>query len=565
MSNPSLFDEELLCQNSCGQAWQASDMARTIEKNQKFGQWELKRQLGNGGNGVVWLAHDRSSNEAAIKFLTNFSGRSKAKVYARFRNEVNVVRANSDIDGILPLMDFHLPEEVTEDDIPWYAMPVAQTAEKYLEGKDFAVIIRAIVEIGETLAELHDREICHRDIKPANVLVRNERFYLADFGLVDYPDKADLTSTGEQLGAKWTIAPEMKRDSTRADGKLADVYSLAKTLWILLTGKRLGFEGQYDPGGINGLGRLNLIDTSARFMPEELRVVYTKPLDDLLKASTNDDPLQRPSMQQFVEQLTLWVDIYKDYRKQNPLQWQEVQSTLFPVMRPQRAIWEDIDSIVEVLNHLGSISNLNHMHVPDGGGVDVRGARLGQEFGTIELVLGEKKVYVVKPKRLVFENFDFDWEWNYFRLETDELEPTGLGHVIGHREELREVAPLRYVSETELEIDQWREEEDRRYLPDPRLVCRYMHGDFLILQKTSAYNSESPYTGMHDQMGTDDFREYIAQKVQLVQSLLNDEEFKKTAIENGWAVNDLIREVLREVFHKDYMERFRKNRLLSNG
>ena len=79
----------------------------------------------------------------------------------------------------------------------------------------------------------------------------------------------------------------------------------------------------------------------------------------------------------------------------------------------------------------------------------MRGARLGQEFGTIELILGGKDVYVVKPKRLVFENFDFDWEWNYFRLETDELEPTGIGHVIGSREKLREVAPMRYVSETE--------------------------------------------------------------------------------------------------------------------
>ena len=91
-----------------------------------------------------------------------------------------------------------------------------------------------------------------------------------------------------------------------------------------------------------------------------------------------------------------------------------------------------------------------------------------------------------------------------------------------------------------------------------------MHGDFLILQKTSAYNSESPYTGIHNQMGTDDFREYIAQKVQLVQSLLNDEEFKKTAIESGWAVNDLIREVLREVFHKEYMARFRSKRFLDD-
>lgn len=76
--------------------------------------------------------------------------------------------------------------------------------------------------------------------------MKNDQFFLADFGLVDDPDKADITSTGEQIGAKRTIAPEMKWSSQRADGKPADVYSLAKTLWILLTGRRDSFEGQYD-------------------------------------------------------------------------------------------------------------------------------------------------------------------------------------------------------------------------------------------------------------------------------------------------------------------------------
>ena len=42
------------------------------------------------------------------------------------------------------------------------------------------------------------------------------------------------------------MAPEMRYNAKNADGKKADVYSLAKTLWIVLTGVDYGFEGRYE-------------------------------------------------------------------------------------------------------------------------------------------------------------------------------------------------------------------------------------------------------------------------------------------------------------------------------
>lgn len=47
-----------------------------------------------------------------------------------------------------------------------------------------------------------------------------------------YPEKENLTKIKESVGAKTTIAPEMKRNAKDSDGKKADVYSLAKTLWM---------------------------------------------------------------------------------------------------------------------------------------------------------------------------------------------------------------------------------------------------------------------------------------------------------------------------------------------
>lgn len=341
-------------------------MARKITKGQEFGEWNLKEYLGEGGNGFVWLALNSQGDEAAIKLVAKMNGKEREKAYARFRIEVDVIRANNDVEGILPIIDSYLPKGIPSQ-MPWYVMPVAQPIEGYSNGKSFEIAVQAILEIGRILTTLHERGISHRDIKPANILVKNDRFYLADFGLVDYPGKSDLTSTGERIGARWTIAPEMERNASKADGKSADVYSLAKTLWILLTGRKDGFEGQYDPNGVNGLNRLGLTEPEGKgFFFEKAPLLYTKPLDDLLRESTDDDPSQRPSASQFVERLAAWMDIYKDFRKRNSLQWYDVQKKLFPIWIPQRAIWEKIEDIVEVLNYLGSTDSLNHVLLPGG-------------------------------------------------------------------------------------------------------------------------------------------------------------------------------------------------------
>ncbi|MBD2843767.1 protein kinase [Paenibacillus sp. IB182496] len=83
---------------------------------------------------------------------------------------------------------------------------------------------------------LHEKGIVHRDIKPSNIYYYNDVWVFGDFGLVDYPEKTDLTEKGESVGPKNTIAPEMKRDAINANGKPADVYSLAKTFYFIVGG-----------------------------------------------------------------------------------------------------------------------------------------------------------------------------------------------------------------------------------------------------------------------------------------------------------------------------------------
>ena len=453
---------------------------KQYKKGQEFGEWKLKTYLGGGGNGEVWKCINKKGEPGAIKLLRSV----KPKPYARFLDETTVIEQNSDVDGIIPILDKHLPED-PKDSVPFYVMPVAESSEKRLKEKSIEEKIDAILEVCNTLRELHKRGISHRDIKPPNLLIYNSRYSLADFGLVDYPDKKDISFKNEEIGAKWTMAPEMKRESSKADGLKADIYSLAKTLWIILTENTKGFDGQYSPESIIELGR---------FYKES----YTTPIDRLLASCTDNDPNSRPNIDEFILILEDWKVLNEDFHEQNQEQWFEFQQKLFPTAFPKRVIWENINDIITVLKVVCSYDNLNHMFFPNGGGLDLEDVRLSIEEGCLELDFG--LIDIVKPKRLIFESFGYDPEWNYFRLELEELEPSG----VHETEEGEEPYEKRYDHEFVSELypgqyDKYELVEHHYYykdmgydIPDgARQISRWFRGCFVIFNKRSTYNLTS--------------------------------------------------------------------------
>ena len=533
-------------------------MPQKIKKGHRFGDWKLKKLLGSGGNGVVWLSQNLRGEEGAIKILSlnKVEESRRAKMYARFKSEVKVINENGDIQGILPIIDYYLPDEFT-DCLPWYAMPVASTLDEHLHTSDYESVVQAVIEIGEILIELHERGISHRDIKPANILAWKNELYLSDFGLAEYPEKTGITKTGEQIGARWTIAPEMQRNGKISDGKPADVYSLSKTLWILLTSNKTGFEGQYIPESINGLYRFNIIEKEPQYVSHfKPSPAYIKPLDDLLRASTDDNPFGRPNIQEFVNQLSVWLGTHRKLEKRNLLQWQDFQKNLFPISLPQHAFWSEIDEIVEILNRLGGIDSLTHMLFPSRGGLDLLGAKLGLEPGTIELVTSESGVEVVMPKRLIFESFGHDSGWNYFRLETGGLEPMGVVNPLRNSEHMIEVSPLEYISESDWYGDM--EKTERKYPNTVRRINRFTEGVFLIVQKRSLYNrSNTTYDGRHNKMDSEEFRVYILDKVNLFKQYLGDEKILKDAANKGLSEEELkscISEYIIKVINHDWQK-----------
>lgn len=254
-----------------------------------YGAWTLAGRLGKGGNGDVFRA-TRGDEVGAIKLLTA----GGAKRVARFRDEVTALEKCADILGVLPVLEAHLKPE--GDEPAWFVMGLATPISDALGDRPpLRRVVEACAEIATTLSAMHARGFSHRDIKPENLFRSGHRWTVGDFGLVSFEGKTAVTATGERIGPTFFIAPEMLNSAITADGRRADVFSLAKTLWVLATGQRYPLPGAYD-----------LTQEGFRigtYLAEE----RTGPLDKLIASSTHFDPKARITMSQFVDELTAWL------------------------------------------------------------------------------------------------------------------------------------------------------------------------------------------------------------------------------------------------------------------
>jgi serine/threonine protein kinase len=473
---------------------------RVFLGKQVFGDWTILKKLSGGGNGDVWLCKNDNDERCAIKLLK----KSRKIAFQRFTDEVNTILSNQDIKGVVEIIDYSLPEDYVNE-VPYYVMPIGEPITTIINST-FNEKIDFIISIGTTLYHLHQRGIAHRDIKLSNFILLNNEPLLIDFGLVDFPDKIDITQEKEQIGPRFTIAPEITRQETNKniDYLKTDIYSLGKTLWILLTNVKFGFEGQYNTDTILELKKHN---------PD----VYTSPIDKLLVKCTDNDPENRPSIEGFLGALHEWKKLNEDFHLRNNNQWAELLNKLFPISTPNRVIWTDIDEIIKILNMLGETPSLNHLFFPKSGGLDLEGAKKSIEEDCIELDM--QLIYIIKPIRLLFESFGDDVAWNYFRIETGGLSPSGVydeeqleGRV---SETVSELYPGHYEDYGYAEHPDYYREMGEDIPKTVRHVTRYFEGSFVIFNKRSHYNLDNKtYDGRHNRMSTDEFREYINNSIQ---------------------------------------------------
>lgn len=280
-----------------GAAREACDCGRlaavaAIRAGQRYGQWVVTGQerLGGGGNGQVWRVETTYGQSGAIKILSARGGPEGKYRLGRFRDEIAFLIAHPHFPGILPLLDSRISENL--DEPSWYVMPVATPIREAL-GTDPApvAVVGAIAEIAATLASLAAEGVAHRDIKPDNLFQLDGQWVIGDFGLVTYPDKDPRTDHGRKLGPTDYMAPEMRWDADQADPGPADVWALAKTLWVLLTSQELPLPGTH-----------RLIEP-AQTLRERITFRFSAELDLLLESATLIDPRERISMADMAHEL----------------------------------------------------------------------------------------------------------------------------------------------------------------------------------------------------------------------------------------------------------------------
>jgi len=262
-----------------------------LKEGEMLGQWLLGRELGAGGNAIVFEATSSEFPEpVALKVLK--SRKPDREPYRRFVAEVETLRKLGDLDGILPLLAAGLPKEPAVGDYPWLAMPVAEGIRAALSKSPLDAVIDAMAEVAETLARLAaEHQIAHRDLKPANLYRDDGRALVGDFGLVSLPDADELTREDRPLGPIHYMPYEMLLDPARADPFLADVYAFAKTLWVLASEQRYPVEGHQSSA------------VRAYSLAELRPHPKAAALDRLIDRATILEPSRRPAMAEMASEL----------------------------------------------------------------------------------------------------------------------------------------------------------------------------------------------------------------------------------------------------------------------
>lgn len=201
------------------------------------------------------------------------------------------------IGGVMPVLDFGASRSFDPNVPAWYVMPYAETLEAVRQN---GVSIRDAVEISRefasTLSEIHALGVSHRDLKPENLFRIDGKWMIGDFGLADFSNKLANTEHGERIGPVFYIAPEMLNNASTADGRPADIFSLAKVLWVLITGQNYPVPGRLDSRTVSS--------RASTYVDDSDLVV----LEPLLDSATSEDPSHRPNAEEFASELSAWLE-----------------------------------------------------------------------------------------------------------------------------------------------------------------------------------------------------------------------------------------------------------------
>lgn len=246
-----------------------------VQADDVVGDFQLVREIGRGGMGVVYEAEQISLRRRVALKLLPFSAGHDEKQISRFRNEaqaaaqvkhphivpvyaigeergvhyyaMQLIEGRSlaaAVDGVrtgnASTVGSTAPMRATATRTNRRAPVAASTSATHSTLGDTQRHVRDIARIGvqaaEALDAAHEYGIVHRDVKPSNLLVDGDgKLWVTDFGLARCRQNDGLTRTGDVLGTMRYMSPEQALGRGTLVDHRSDIFSLGVTLYELAT------------------------------------------------------------------------------------------------------------------------------------------------------------------------------------------------------------------------------------------------------------------------------------------------------------------------------------------
>ena len=336
-----------------------------LEEHRRLGDFRIRREIGRGGMGVVYEAEQLSMGRTVALKVLPFVALVDDKPLQRFRNEVraaatlqhpNIVSVysvgeergvhyyamqlvrgqtlaevigqlrklrdeqqkldGSSISQVIsaatsasadsraePTEAFPPGSEVEQARIDTHTATSAVTWPSHNRHEFYRSVAALGIQAARALQHAHEQGVVHRDIKPGNLMLDTEgQLWVTDFGLARIEADPGVTMTGDLIGTLRYMSPEQALGKRIVVDNRADVYSLAATLYELLT-LRPVFLGQ---------NRGELLQQIATRDPIPLRRIdraAPRELETIVQTGLSKDPEERyPTAAELCADLQRFLD-----------------------------------------------------------------------------------------------------------------------------------------------------------------------------------------------------------------------------------------------------------------